>query len=138
MGLRIFSLTLKLFLALISLTGCAGGNALPQGSQEDFKTYQSLGHYKAFAVTRTKGSSFARAWGWTSNALSVTDAMNRALSSCKEGSAKYSRATECSIHSVGDITVHGMSEDELEYVINQYANDFDITLDDIDLTKVNQ
>lgn len=138
--MRILSLSCHLAVLLVasSLVGCAVGNALPRGSEEDFKTYQGLGHYKAFAVTTSKGSAFARAWGWTNNQLSVSAAMNQALSSCQKGSKKYSSAPDCRIHSLGNVAVYGMSEDELDYVINQYASDFDIGNDDLDLSKVNR
>lgn len=137
MPISLSRLAPTIFLLASTLAGCAGGNALPRGSEEDFKDYQGLSHYKAFAVTTSKGTGFARAWGWIGSQLSVTAAMNQALASCRKGAQKYASAADCKVHSVGNIVVYGMSENELDYVINEYASDFDIEMEDIDLSKAN-
>lgn len=120
------------------LAGCAEGSnlsTLPRGAADDFKEYQGRGHYKAFAVTTTKGTGFDRGWGWSYNHLSVSAAKNDALSSCQGEAKQYAGASECRIHSLGNLHVYGMSDDELDDVINQYASDFDITNEDLKLSE---
>ncbi len=57
-------------------------------------------------------------------------AIEKALEGCQKGQEKYMRVFECRLHSVGDINVVGMSEEQLDKAIEFYKSNLSATNED--------
>ncbi len=110
-------------LVLFGLLGCES-TGVPPVMHADYQEYLSMEHYRAFAATPRPGrEAAASAWSWRNG--TVEGAIEQALENCQKGRKKYltSRIYECRLHSIGDIRVAGMSDDELEAAIKIYKAD---------------
>ncbi len=110
-------------LILVGSLGCES-TGVPTDMYHDYQEYLSKSHYRAFAAT-PRPSNQAAVWSWSWSNGTVESAIEQALENCQKGRNKYliSRIFECRLHSIGDIRVAGMSDDELEAAIKIYKAD---------------
>ncbi len=113
-------------LILVGSLGCES-TGVPTEMYHDYQEYLSKSHYRAFAATPrpTQGSAVAAGWSWGYG--TVESAINGALENCQKRQEKYTKIFECRLHSVGDINVDGMSEEQLDKAIALYKSNIGAT-----------
>ena len=117
-------------LILSSLLGCES-TGVPTVMHQDYQEYLSKSHYRAFAATPRPTRGFAWAAGWSWGYGTVEGAINGALENCQKRQEKYIKIFECRLHSVGDINVGGMSEEQLDKAIALYKSNIWATNEDL-------
>ncbi len=123
-------------LVLFGLLGCES-TGLPPVMYPDYQEYLSKEHYRAFAATPRPSGGYASGWGWSWSHGTVESAIEGALENCQKGRKEYySESFECRLHSVGDIKVVGMSEEQLDKAIEYYGSNIFATNEDFAMPEL--
>ncbi len=128
----------RLFLStllLSSLVGCESTN-LDTRWYRTYQDYLTKAHYRAFAVTAGTTTKRASAYGrsWDHGTMEV--AIERAIEGCEKGEKKYDNIGKCRLHSIGDIKVFGMSEEQLDKAIEYYGSNIFATNEDFAMPEL--
>lgn len=102
------------------LAACAAEH-LPSRLPHIYQDYLTLPHYRAFAHTGDNPhAAYAggQAWGYPS----VEAAVAAALEFCRKSRRRYVKIGECHLHSIGNLRVYGMSEDEMAEAVTLYQS----------------
>ena len=116
-------------LILVGLLGCESTGVYP-AMYDKYQEYLSKSHYRALAATPRPTQGFAWAGGQSWGNGTVEGATETALEGCQKQQEKYLRIYECRLHSVGDINVVGMSEEQLDKAIEFYKSNRNATNED--------
>ena len=121
-------------LSLLLLAGCEGTGA-PAPSYYHYKEYLTKPHYRAYVTTGVGSGSVS----WSSSRYSSAEqAVEVGLKSCSDfrsESVEWQTGTaECYLHSIGNINVSAMNEEQLKKAIDLYNNNPDATNADLSLT----
>ncbi len=119
-------------LSLALLAGCEGTTGVPAAAYYSYKEYLEKPHYRAFVTT---GGGTASVWSWAWAQSSAERAVERALRSCREGQSGdvdfMTGTAACSLHSIGNVRVWGMTEEQLKKAIDLYKNNSGATNADL-------
>ena len=115
-------------LSLALLAGCEGTTGVPTAAYYSYKEYLTKPHYRAFVTTgESNRGVWSRAWGKST----AERAVEVALRSCREGQsgevAFLTGTAACSLHSIGDINVWRMTEEQLKEAVDIYKTNPDAT-----------
>ena len=122
-------LLIGIVLVFAPLIGCSADRGLSTGQHHFFQKYKTKPHYRALSFTGSLPRAGSMS-GASFSASSVEKAIEGALQRCEKGKKENVWETpigDCELFAIGDIVVHGMSDDELEsamalYRTNPYAD----------------
>ena len=121
-------------LSLLLLAGCEGTTGVPPPSYYHHKEYLTKPHYRVYITTGsgTYGAALSYSmYGFRSAEKAVEEGLKR----CREYQAEEldlrTGTADCYVHSIGNIDVSGMTEEQLKKAIDLYKNNSDATNADL-------
>ena len=128
-------LKLSLLLAGVSLFFTAvSGNAaqVPTYAYYSYEKYKTEAHFRAFASTGLHKQYGVATYYYRSS--TVEEAIDGAINECQVyvlRGAYAATASDCKVHSIGNIFVYGMNDEELEKAKKLYKSKRNATNDDL-------